>query len=93
LKEKMLEELREEIGVDENDIASIKFGEPYEFFDEKIKKKWIVFPALVELRRKIDVNLDWEHVEFKWIKKDEISKFDTVPNLIESLKRTLKEEI
>ena len=49
--------------------------------------------ALVELRRKIDVNLDWEHVEFKWIKKDEISKFDTVPNLIESLKRALKEEI
>ncbi len=93
LKEKILEELREEIGVDENDIASIKFGEPYEFFDEKIKKKWIVFPALVELRRKIDVNLDWEHVEFKWIKKDEIRKFDTVPNLIESLKRALKEEI
>ncbi|RLI76564.1 hypothetical protein DRP05_12680 [Archaeoglobales archaeon] len=84
---KVLEELREETGVEGNVISKIKFGRPYKFVDNKIKKTWIVFPVLVELKEKIDPKLDWEHTEFRWIKKEELANFDTVPNLDKSFEK------
>lgn len=85
IKEKVLEELREEIGIDENVISRIKFGKPYEFEDKNINKSWIVLPVLVELNKEVEIRLDWEHTEHKWIKKEELVNFDTVPNLDRSL--------
>ncbi|RLI72296.1 hypothetical protein DRO97_09015 [Archaeoglobales archaeon] len=85
IKEKVLEELREEVGIMEDVVSSIKFGKSYKFVDEEINKTWIVFPVLVELKEKVEVKLDWEHTEFKWIKKEELGNFDIVPNLDKSL--------
>ena len=89
LKEKVLEELREEIGVLENNIKKIKYGKMFEFHDRDIGKAWIVNPVLVELKEKPQIKIDFEHTEFKWIKPEEIKKFDFVPNLRESMKRVL----
>lgn len=85
IKEKVLEELEEEVGIKEDAISAIQFGEPYKFVDEKINKTWIIFPILVELEEKVEIKLDWEHTEFKWVKKEELDNFDTVPNLDKSL--------
>jgi len=90
LEEKALEELREEIGVDDRIISSIKIGKMYEFYDEKIDRKWIVTPILVELKELPKIKLNEEHTEYKWIKIDEIENFDTVPNLMKSLKIVLE---
>ena len=92
IKEKILEELEEEIGISENDISSIKIGQPYEFVDEKINKKWIVVPALVELADDVSIKLNWEHVEYRWVKREEIKSYDVVPNLEESLNRVWNAE-
>ncbi len=89
LEEKILEELKEEIGVEKDIISSIILGDPFEFKDERIGKKWIVTPALVELR-KPEIKLDWEHTEYRWVDPEEIRNFETVPNLDLSLKRVLR---
>ena len=89
LKEKVLEELREEIGVLENNIEKIKYGKMFEFHDKAIGKKWIVNPVLAELKEKPKIKIDFEHTEYIWIKPDQIEKFDFVPNLKESIKRVL----
>ena len=47
-------------------------------------------PVLVELKNKVEIMIDWEHTEYKWIKVDELKKFDTVTNLDKSLKAVLE---
>ncbi len=89
IKEKILEELREEIGVGKDVVSLINIGNPFKFEDEKIGKKWIVVPVLVELR-KPEIKLNWEHTEYRWIDPKEIKNFETVPNLDLSLKRVLQ---
>ena len=87
IKEKVLEEINEELGFGEENILSYDFGESYEFKDTSADKTWIVHPVLVELKVDPVIKLDWEHVEYRWIRPDEIKNFDIVPRLDESLKR------
>ncbi len=90
LKEKILEELHEETGIEDNDIASYHLGEPYTFTDKTAEKTWIVHPALVRLNRQSTITLDWEHTEYRWISPQEVSTFDHVPQLTTSLARVQK---
>jgi len=88
IKEKVLEELREEIGI-EKGIKSIRIAESFEVKDRVIGKVWIIHPVLVELNEKPEIKLDWEHTEFKWIKKEELENFDTIPGIHKTLKMLL----
>lgn len=90
VREKVLEELEEETGVKESDISSITFGKPWEFKDSEIGRTWLIHPVLVELKRKPEVKLDWEHTEFRWIEPSELNEFDTVPNLNKSWEKVSK---
>ena len=89
LIEKIMDEMQEETGIKKNNILSHSLGEPFKFTDPKARKTWIVHPAKVELKNNPDIKLDWEHTEYKWIKPEELKKFDTVPRLDLSLKKGL----
>lgn len=89
IHEKALEEIEEELGVLRENVLRIKLGIPYEYFDKNIQKTWLIHPVLAELKRKPEIKLDWEHTNFKWINPKEITKYDLVSNLGESLKRVL----
>jgi len=89
LEEKVFEEIEEETGIKREAVQSIKTGKTYRFSDGKINKTWIIQPVLVTLKERPEIKLDWEHTEFKWIKKEDIDKFDTVPNLKKSLDNIL----
>lgn len=86
---KALEELREELGITEDDIASIKAGDPYEFTDATLGRTWLVNPFLVDLKGEPEITLCWEHTEYKWIRPEELGGFDVVPRLEKSLERAL----
>jgi isopentenyldiphosphate isomerase len=90
IREKVIEEIKEELGIEKNNIFSIFIGESYKFKDEKISRIWIVFPVSAELKNEPEIKLDWEHTEYKWIKPKELESFDIVSNLKESLKRLIK---
>ena len=88
IREKVLEEIREELGIErDNNILSIHIGEFYQFTDIEVNKTWIVYPVLIKLRNKPEIKLDWEHTEYKWIKPKEIKNFDIVFNLENSLEK------
>jgi isopentenyldiphosphate isomerase len=89
IREKVLEETKEEIGIREDNISSFFIGESYKFKDEKISKTWIIYPVVVELKNEPEIKLDWEHTEYKWIKSEELDNFDTVPHLNQSLKKVI----
>ena len=89
IKDKILEELREEIGVDEKNIKFIEVKDPYKSIDNKINKTWIIHPVLVELNKKPEIKLDWEHTEFKWINPKDLKNYDFVKDLDKTLKIVL----
>ncbi len=89
IRKKVLEELKEELGIKKNNIIKIKIGASYKFFDPNIKMTWLVYPILIELKKIPKIKIDWEHTEYKWIDPKDISKYDIVPKLDESLKRIL----
>jgi 8-oxo-dGTP pyrophosphatase MutT (NUDIX family) len=89
IRAKVLEELAEELGLSEADVTTMVIGGSYEFFDPDARKTWIVHPVLVRFDRQPQIQLDWEHTEFTWILPDEISSYETVPKLAESLTRVI----
>jgi 8-oxo-dGTP diphosphatase len=89
IRQKALEEVQEETGISRNSISSIHIGKPYEFNDPKLGITWIDHPVLLELKKKPEIKLDWEHTEYRWIKPEELDKFDTVPELHKTLENAL----
>ena len=92
INKKILEELREEVKIQKNNISSIYLGEPYILKDTKVEmgKTWIIHPALAELKTQPEIKLDWEHTKYQWIKPEELKNFDTIPHLEKSLKNLFK---
>jgi len=86
LKEKIMEEISEELGIPINTIEEIKIGKTYEFTDEEINRTWIVIPSLAMLQMKPEIKLDWEHTDCKWIKPEKMCDFSLVPMLEKSFK-------
>lgn len=86
LKEKVLEEIREELGFGDENITSINVGKEYKV--TKIKKTWVVHPILLQLNKKPEIKLDWEHTEFKWIRPEQIKDFDRVYGLEKSFENS-----
>ena len=87
--EKVFDELKEEIGVDKNVISKITVRDPWRLLDPSINKTWIIFPVLVELREKPEIKLDWEHTDYKWIKPDDITDYDIIYKLEDTMRRAL----
>lgn len=92
INEKILQELREELKIKKSNILSIRLGEPYTFKDVKVEvnKTWIVHPILIELKKKPEIKLDWEHIKYQWIKPGGLKNFETVPDLSKSFDNLFK---
>ena len=88
--EQALIEIEEETGLHKEDLKLIKRGKPLPIKDEKLGVKWIVHPYLFHIEDRSKIKIDWEHKEVRWIKPEDISKFETVPKLKETLARVYK---
>ncbi len=63
--EKAFEEMREETGVTKDQIFSIERGKIYKF--DGGDTIYISHPFLMKLKDKVDVDLSWEHNDYKWV--------------------------
>ncbi len=86
LKDKVLEELQEELGIQDEQIDVMLFRDSYEVHDKNVNKTWIVYPVIVEMKNKPEITLDWEHTEFVWITPEEIKNYDTIVQYEEAKK-------
>lgn len=78
------QELGEELSVNPAD-ATIVVCEPYEVDDKGINRVWVVYPVLAEFKEKPKITLDWEHTDYKWIKRSELSDFEYVKDFDKSV--------
>ncbi len=92
VREKVLEELKEELEIEEKSVLSINIGAHRKIADKNIGRTWIVYPVLAELKEEPEIKLDWEHTECKWIKPEELKDYDTTPQLGRIMESAIRAE-
>jgi isopentenyldiphosphate isomerase len=88
LYQKIEGEIKEELGVDRENILSIKLGNIFHQEEKKYKKTWIVHPVLVKVKTE-RVKLDWEAQDYKWVSKKEIKNYRLLPGFEKVLRNVL----
>jgi len=78
LEQKVRDEVKEEVGIDENCILSIRLGEIFHQEEPEYRKTWIVHPVLVEVSTD-KVKLGWEAQDYQWISLEKAKDFNLLP--------------
>jgi len=78
-------ELSEEVELDRAAVHLVRVGEPLSFHDAALAQSWVVHPFLFALAPGAEPRTDWEATAHRWVRPDEIGKFQTVPRLAEAL--------
>ena len=74
-------EIFEEVGIRENKIELIKSVEKIKISSPQYENhEWEIFSFLFETKE-TKIKLNWENSEFKWINKNELKNYQTVPSL------------
>ncbi len=81
IKDKAVEEVTEETGINASDIERVEVGATFELKDDSIGKTWVVCPVHVALKREPAITLDFENTEYRWVYPRDIGKFSVLPGL------------
>lgn len=82
--EQAFTEIREETGLQREQIRMLRRGTVVEVEDPAIGRHWYVHPFLFEVLTPDAINLDWEATEKRWIEPAELQNYETVPKLQEA---------
>jgi 8-oxo-dGTP diphosphatase len=83
-EEQAYTEIREETSLPKEQVRLLKRGEVVEYIDEKLGRRWLVHPFLVEVLSPEAIQLDWEAEEMRWIAPTDLASYKTVPKLYEA---------
>jgi 8-oxo-dGTP pyrophosphatase MutT (NUDIX family) len=74
-------EIFEELGIKDDEIKLLKNSKKMRIISPQYENhEWEVYPFLFEADNP-KIKLNWENSDYKWIKADEISNYQTVPSL------------
>jgi len=74
-------EILEETGINETQIELLKATQQIKISSPQYKNhEWNIFPFLFTTKN-LEIKLNWENSEFKWIEPNEIKNYETVPEL------------
>jgi 8-oxo-dGTP pyrophosphatase MutT (NUDIX family) len=85
-------ELEEEVSARPEQIRMVREAPPLTFLDKEHDTIWVVHPFLFD-DQGVDVVLDWEHTEYRWIEPGELVDFDTVVSLQRTLEAALDSKL
>lgn len=85
--EQAYQEIREETGLQREDVTLLRTGAPLAFRDADIAQDWVVHPFLFLALRPDVAQHDWEAHEFAWTAPEALASLHTVPQLAEALAR------
>ncbi|MGC8962093.1 MAG: NUDIX domain-containing protein [Candidatus Bathyarchaeia archaeon] len=75
-------EIEEELSIHGEDLKLLAVGDPTEVVDEDLKIRWIIHPFLFEFTGEdSEIRLNWENLEARWVKPEEVKELETVPDL------------
>lgn len=77
-------EIREETGLQREQVHMLKRGAVVEHEDASIGRHWYIHPFLFKVLTPDAISLDWEATEMRWIVPSELKDYETVPRLEEA---------
>jgi len=77
-------EIREETGLQREQVRMRKRGAVVEHEDRDIGRHWFIHPYLFDALAPDAIHLDWEATEMRWVAPSELGQFETVPKLQEA---------
>ena len=80
--ERAIIEIEEETKLSRNQVSLIKKGETVKVVNEEKGITFIIHPYLFEIATD-QIQIDWEHSNYKWVAPEEIKNFETVPKFEE----------
>lgn len=80
-----LVEIAEEAGLGAHQVQLRGIGIPLPVRDDELRRDWLVYPFLFEVRDPDLVRHDWEAEQLRWIEPREIAGLPTVPGLDRAL--------
>lgn len=86
-------EIREETGLQREQVRMLKRGAVVEHEDAAIARHWYIHPFLFEALTPDSITLDWEATEMRWINPSELQHYETVPKLEEAYMSAANGEI
>jgi 8-oxo-dGTP pyrophosphatase MutT (NUDIX family) len=84
-------EIKEEVGLEKEDVQLIKKINPIkiiDFYEEK-RYDWEIYVFIFKTVVKNKIKIDWEHSEYRWINPSKIEKFKTVPYLKDIVEKNI----
>jgi ADP-ribose pyrophosphatase YjhB (NUDIX family) len=85
-------EIREETGLQRDQVRMLRRGPVVEYVDSSIGRHWYVHPFLFEVLAPDAVHTDWEAEEMRWISPSELEHYETVPKLKEAYESAVSGE-
>jgi PncC family amidohydrolase len=85
-------EIKEETGLDKNDVELSVKGEELHVLDANLRRQWVIHPFLFLVRNPDKIKFDWEHTEIKWISPANLINYETVPGLKDVLDRVNRQD-
>ena len=74
-------EIFEEVGIKEEELKLLKSIQRLRVVSPQYKNhEWNIFPFLFSTKN-MEIKLNWENSEFRWIKPTELVNYKTVPDL------------
>ena len=77
-------EIREETGLQRDQVRMLRRGAVVEYADAEIGRHWYVHPFLFEALAPNSIVTDWEATDKRWIEPSELHDYETVPRLQEA---------
>ncbi len=86
-----LKEIKEEVGLEKKDVNLVKRYGPVNFTDfyEGKSYDWQIYVFVFIIKKNSKINIDWEHIEKRWILPSEIGEYNTVPLLKDIVQKIL----
>ena len=82
-------EIYEEAGISEDQLKLVKNADMLKIHSPQYENhEWEIFPFLFEVKNP-EIKLNWENSEFKWITKEDLKNYKTVPSLEKVLSNLL----
>jgi 8-oxo-dGTP pyrophosphatase MutT (NUDIX family) len=88
--EQAFTEIKEETGLDKDEVELQAKGELLQVVDNKLGRIWVIHPFLFKVKSPEKIGIDWEHTEMKWIKPQELTNYETVPGLKDALDQVIQ---
>ncbi|MDP3956425.1 MAG: NUDIX domain-containing protein, partial [bacterium] len=90
--QKAKDEIKEELGIAEEDITTIYEGEVFEQEEPSYNKTWLVHPVLVDVNTD-KITLDWEAEKYKWIEVTEAKNYNLLPGFDKVLEALFSDKL